>query len=269
MRRRQKIHRYRGAATNGSQCGPEIFDPPDSVPVMVLTQLPWNMNTSVPMRIENLAAEVALEYLPEHERSRTPFRCIQHLYSWLGGEELFEQVTSRWVWPREDKNWDRPSLGQQRWQRLSHQELEALIGEPYVECFHRAHQIASRTGATIEAVRLLRTHFSRLARCHGPQAAALGRKDLPVIDSSEAAGQLYGTSLAQWLFFPDPGGSAKLLSDEIVASRWDVQELTRQLLLSVRQNAEIFLTRLELRQDHAGFAGALVDYFASSGRFLG
>lgn len=262
MKRLGKIHWYRGRDTDGGQSGLEIYDPPDGAPVMVLSELPWNTNSSVTNMIEILAAEIALEYFPKRERSRPPFHCIEHLYSWLGGDDRFELVTFAWSWPRGKKQSERPSLGEPGWRKIELGEVEALIGESYVECFRRGRQVAPPVPSTIEAVRLLRTHFSQLAKCHGPLAAALSRKDLPIMDSPESKGQLYVTSLDQWLFFPDGEIGVKLLSDETVAARWDLWELNRQLLLSVRQIAEIFLTHLELLHDHADFASALAGYFA-------
>ncbi|HTV56638.1 MAG TPA: hypothetical protein VMI06_17205, partial [Terriglobia bacterium] len=199
MKRIEKIHRYRGWNTAGGQCGLEIFDPPDGIPVMVLTQLPWNVNTSVTNMIEYLAAEAALAHLRDRERSKPAFRCIEHTYSWLGAGDLFELVKFPLTWPRLKKNWDRPCLGSPAWRKLSRQDLEALIGEPYVERFRHIRQIPPPTETTIEAVRLLRTHFGRLARSNGPLAAALGREDLPVTDPPESAGDLFVTEIEQWL----------------------------------------------------------------------
>ncbi|HEX5481678.1 MAG TPA: hypothetical protein VFZ08_03530 [Terriglobia bacterium] len=260
MRKIAQIHHYRGWNAGSGQCGLEIFEPRDGVPVIVLTELPWNTNTSVTNMIEILAAEVALEYLPDRRRSRPAFRVIEHLYEWLTGEDLFELITFALPWPALKKNLDRATLGAPRWRRLKRQEV--LIGEPYVECFRRFRQVPPPSSATIEAVRLLRTHLGQIAKCHGPLAAALSRTDLPVVDPPESAGQLYVTGLAQWLFFPEKEHGVKLLSDEMVASHWDVWEISRQLLLSVRQISEIFLTHLELVRDRAGFASALVNYFA-------
>lgn len=262
MRKIAKIHHYRGWNAGNGQCGLEIFEPPDGAPVIVLTQLPWNANTSVTNMIEILAAEVALEYLPERQRSSPPFRVIEHLYEWLTSEDLFKLVTFALPWPGLKKNLDRATLGEPRWQKITQQELESLIGEPYIDSFRRVRQLPPPTPATVEAVRLLRTHFSRLAKAHGPLAAALGRKDLSIVDPPEARGELYVTSLTEWLFFPDRYIGAQVLSDETVASRWDAWELTRQLLLSVRQIAEIFLTHLELVRDRGSSDQAMVDYFA-------
>ncbi|HEV2416444.1 MAG TPA: hypothetical protein VGX94_01435 [Terriglobia bacterium] len=261
MKKVAKIHRHRGWNTDGGQCGLEIFDPLDGVPVIVLTQLPWNANTSVTNMIETLAAEVALEYLPERECSRPAFRAVEHSYEWLTGDELFSMVTFDLTWPGSKKISDRPHLGNPHWQKITRQEFEALTGEPYIDAFRRVRQIAHPTAATLEAICLLRTHFSRLAKAHGPLAAALSRTDLPLVDPPESRGELYVTSLAEWLFYPEGIIGAKQLSDRTVASRWDVWELTRQLLLSVRQIAEIFLTHLELVHDRGDLARDLVEYF--------
>lgn len=261
MRKIAQIHHYWGWNAGSGQCGLEIFDPPDGVPVIVLTQLPWNANTSVTNMVEILAAEVALEYLPDRRRSRPAFRLIEHLYEWLTDEDIFELVTFALPWPGLKKNLDRATLGEPRWQKITRQEFEALTGEPYIDAFRRVRQIAHPTAATLEAICLLRTHFSRLAKAHGPLAAALSRTDLPLVDPPESRGQLYVTSLAEWLFYPEGIIGAKQLSDRTVASRWDVWELTRQLLLSVRQIAEIFLTHLELVHDQGDLARDLVEFF--------
>jgi len=179
VKRIEKIHRYRGWNTAGGQCGLEIFDPPDGVPVKVLTHLPWNTNTSV-----------------------------------------------------------------------SHMS------------FRRVRQIPPPTETTIEAVRLLRTYFGRQARRLAPLATTLGREDLPGVDPPESGGELFVTELGEWLFFPNRIRGVKVLSDEAVASYWDMRPLTRQLLVSVRQHAEILLAYLELRRDHPDFSSALVEYFA-------
>lgn len=42
MKKIAKIHYYRGWRTGVGQCGLEIFEPSDGVPVIVLTQLPSN-----------------------------------------------------------------------------------------------------------------------------------------------------------------------------------------------------------------------------------
>ena len=76
------IHQYFGYWSDGGRCRVRIYDRGAMIPVIVLTELPNNHNTSVTNLIENIAAEVVLEQEIEHgERysdADPPFVLIEH-----------------------------------------------------------------------------------------------------------------------------------------------------------------------------------------------
>ncbi|MHB8527753.1 MAG: hypothetical protein ACYDD2_16625 [Candidatus Acidiferrales bacterium] len=268
MKRRQEIYRYFVLGVHGAECGLEIFDPPSSTPVVVLTQLPWNWKEHVGKAVEWLAAEVAVKYLPERADLRAPFHCIQHTYPWSGGDDVFELVTFDSPWPREEKRTGIPRFGQASWKMLTRSELEAMIGEQYVDAFRVLKRLPPPDSVTIEAVRLLRAHFGPLTKVYGPLTGAHSKPYLPVLDPPEFTGSLYLTELDGWVFMHGDKNGFEALTDEQVASRWKVSELVHHLLVSVHWLSELLLTHLELIGEEAEVAYAVVRYITNRGQFV-
>jgi hypothetical protein len=67
------VHVYDGFWQPGARCGLQIFPGADSIPLVVLTELPFNNNTSVTNLVEYLAAELLASYLPEYVGQSHPF----------------------------------------------------------------------------------------------------------------------------------------------------------------------------------------------------
>ncbi len=135
MKTLETVHVYDGFWQPGARCGLQIFPGGDGVPVVVLTELPFNNNTSVTNLVEYLAAEVLASYLPERIGRKPPFHCVEH-YPRGGGSRLpetFDLVTFDLAIPerRRVHGGELSSLGTPHWQRITRGELERLIGHPY------------------------------------------------------------------------------------------------------------------------------------------
>ncbi len=135
MKTLETVHVYDGFWQPGARCGLQIFAGADGIPVVVLTELPFNDNTSVTNLVEYLAAEVLASYLPEYIGQSPPFHCVEH-YPRGGGSallETFDLVTFALAIPerRRVHGGERLSLGTPHWQRMTRSELAKMIGHPY------------------------------------------------------------------------------------------------------------------------------------------
>jgi len=125
-------HSYRGYYHDGGICGVRIYqdvDRPGTPPVLVLTELPENDNTSITNLIEVLTAELIAAYLPSAlETDELPV-VVEH-YPVRGHlSEHYDRVTFDSWRPRIEHRYggDRIRLGVPEWRRLMPWELEALI----------------------------------------------------------------------------------------------------------------------------------------------
>ena len=59
-------------------CGLQIFPSAVDVPTVVLSELPYNRNTSVTNLVECIAAEVLQKYLSEQIGKNPSFHCVEH-----------------------------------------------------------------------------------------------------------------------------------------------------------------------------------------------
>jgi hypothetical protein len=147
----ETVFTYDGHWTPGAKCGLQIFPGTDGIPVVVLTELPDNVNTSVTNLIECIAAEVVEQYIPARIGSRPPFHCVEHYYPTESiPDETFDLVAFEFDTPQRQVGDDygirvspeaiiclagegRLTLGSPRWKRIGRAELEAMIGQPYPE----------------------------------------------------------------------------------------------------------------------------------------
>ncbi len=135
MKTLETVHVYDGFWQPGARCGLEIFPGTDGIPVVVLTELPFNDNTSVTNLVECLAAEVLASYLRERIGQNPAFHCVEHYPRERGSPlpESFDVVTFELTIPKRRlaDGKDRLSLGTPRWRRITRGELEKMIGRPY------------------------------------------------------------------------------------------------------------------------------------------
>lgn len=125
-------HTYRGNWHAGGVCRVRIYQGGELAPVIVLSELPENDNTSVTNLVEYLAAEVVAAHLPQAFEETEPPVVVEH-YPARGDDYLaehFDLVTfSSW---RPRLEWlggvRRVRLGTPAWRRLELEELAALIG---------------------------------------------------------------------------------------------------------------------------------------------
>jgi hypothetical protein len=147
----ETVFTYDGHWTPGAKCGLQIFPGTDGFPVVVLTELPHNLNTSVTNLVECIAAEVLEQHLPGRIGCHPPFHCIEHYYPTESiPDETFDLVTFEFETPRQQTGdgygirvfpeaivclagEGRVTLGVPRWKRIGRAKLEAMIGQAYLE----------------------------------------------------------------------------------------------------------------------------------------
>ena len=140
---RDERYCYRGNFADGGVCRLRIFEAEGQPPIVVLTELPDNTNTSVTNLVEYLAAEVISKFLP-HRWDFEPPAIVLENYPLrrsprsakrnLGKPEYdlvtFASWTPQAVWQAGIK---RIRLGEPAWKFLPLSEVAALIGEAEVE----------------------------------------------------------------------------------------------------------------------------------------
>lgn len=144
----ETVHRYGGFWGSAGHCGLQIFPGSDGIPVVILTELPSNDSTSVTNLIESLAAEILEKYLPNRVGERPPFHCIEHYPESRDHAATFDLVTFELNVPESQPSTlrvdlsgpvraatteNRPALGRLQWKPITRQQVEALIGRPYIE----------------------------------------------------------------------------------------------------------------------------------------
>jgi len=138
------VHHYRGLWTDadGGVCRVRVYEALGAAPVILVTELPENTNTSVTNCAEYLAAEVIARHFPARFGHEEPAVWVEHsppdAPGWYrrraGGGSGFDRVTfSSWA-PRQvvERGVARVKLGEPSWSPLSVAELAALIGEDAV-----------------------------------------------------------------------------------------------------------------------------------------
>lgn len=123
---------FRGYHSDGAICRVRIFEPSGRPPVIMVTELPENPNTSVTNMAEYLAAELLERHFPERVGLPEPVVWIEH-YPPRGKEgDDFDRVTFDDWRPRNDRfhNVWRRRAGDPDWRRLAPDEVVALIGAP-------------------------------------------------------------------------------------------------------------------------------------------
>src|SRR6266571_7056871 len=95
MRVLEVIYEYHGLWTPGALCGLQIFFSAIDVPTVVLSEIPYNRNTSVTNLVECIAAEVLQKYLAGQIEKNPPFHCVEHYPREDGSkvQETFDLVT--------------------------------------------------------------------------------------------------------------------------------------------------------------------------------
>lgn len=139
---RDERYFFRGMFTDGGVCRVRIFAAAELPPIVVLTELPDNENTSVTNMVEFLAAEVISKFLPHRWDYDPPAVVLEHyprrrslrFPDRPGGQPDYDLVSfSSWrpvaVWQSGIK---RITLGEPAWRHLTLDEAAALIGEDEV-----------------------------------------------------------------------------------------------------------------------------------------
>jgi hypothetical protein len=119
----ETVFTYDGHWTPGAKCGLQIFPGTGGIPVVVLTELPDNVNTSVTNLIECIAAEVVEQYIPARIGSRPPFHCVEHCYPTESiPDETFDLVAFEFDTPQRQ-------VGDDYGIRVSPEAIICLAGE--------------------------------------------------------------------------------------------------------------------------------------------
>ncbi len=125
---------YRGYYDEGGICRVRLFQDHVQSPIMLITQLEENRNTSITNMAEFLGAELGALYLPHRLEEREPFRFIEHY-------PQASQEDKRWGVEYSRVTFDsytpklfllhgvlRPKLGLPRWSYLPSHAVPRLIG---------------------------------------------------------------------------------------------------------------------------------------------
>jgi hypothetical protein len=131
-------HDFRGIWTDGGVCRVRIYEDDDRPPVVVLTEVAENRNTSITNLIEHLAYDVVRAHLPHRLEAIPPAIVLEH-YPVLPGRRRgasgtidVDRVTFA-TW-RPVAEWlggvRRVRFGEPSWARLDPDELRRLIGNP-------------------------------------------------------------------------------------------------------------------------------------------
>ncbi len=125
---------YRGYYDEGGICRVRLFGAGMVPPVIVVSQLEENRNTSITNVCEYLAAEIGAKHFPERFEQPEPFRWIEH-YRYPG--ERDPDLRETWSRVRFDSYTPRlvtlggvmrTKLGTPRWIHVPAKEMARLIG---------------------------------------------------------------------------------------------------------------------------------------------
>lgn len=127
-------HAYRGYYDDGGICRVRLFEEGARVPVVVVSQLAENRNTSITNMAEYLAAEIGAQHFPHRFEEREPFTWIEH---YRHPEERDPALRELWSRVRFDSYTPRlvsvggvvrTKLGTPRWVYLPPADVARLIG---------------------------------------------------------------------------------------------------------------------------------------------
>jgi len=125
---------YRGYYDDGGVCRVRLFTGEKVPPVVVVSQLDENKNTSITNMAEYLAAEIGAKYFPERFEQPEPFTFIEH---YRYPEEKGPALRELWSRVRFDSYTPRlvtlggamrTRLGTPRWTHLPVADVARLIG---------------------------------------------------------------------------------------------------------------------------------------------
>ena len=121
---------FRGYHADGAVCRVRVFEPAGRPPVIMVTELPENPNTSVTNMAEFLAAELLERLFPARVGLPKPVVWIEHYPPRGRSGDDFDRVDfDDWL-PRNERfnNGWRRRLGDPDWRRLTPDDVVALIG---------------------------------------------------------------------------------------------------------------------------------------------
>ncbi|MHB8647559.1 MAG: hypothetical protein ACYDAR_17400 [Thermomicrobiales bacterium] len=125
---------YRGYYDDGGICRVRLFTAEQRAPVIVVSQLEENRNTSITNMAEYIAAEVGAQHFPERFEQPEPFTFIEH---YRYPEEEDPALRETWSRVRFDSYTPRlvtlggvmrTKLGLPRWTHLPVNDVARLIG---------------------------------------------------------------------------------------------------------------------------------------------
>lgn len=129
-------YEYRGYHSVGGVTLVRLYDRQPAAPVMLLTELPENTNTSLTNMLEYLVAEIGTLLMPHRFDEDEPFTVVEQ-YPAQPESRVRELLHERYArvqfadW-RLRRQWlggvERKRIGQPSWRHLTHDELVALLG---------------------------------------------------------------------------------------------------------------------------------------------
>ena len=125
---RDERHPYRGLYDDGGVCRVRTYEAPGAAPVILVTDLPENENTSVATIAAYLAAELIARHYPDRFDHPEPVVWIEHYPT----DRDFDRATFATWRPMVAVvgGMPRARLGDPSWRRLSDDEVIALTGDP-------------------------------------------------------------------------------------------------------------------------------------------
>lgn len=123
-------YRYRGHWTDGGVCRVRVYEAPGATPVLLVTELPENENTSVTNMAEYLAAELIARHFPHRFEDAEPVIWVEHYPQGRGQRETYDRVIfasyvpmpcfSSGVW--------RVRLGEPMWRPIARDSIAHIVG---------------------------------------------------------------------------------------------------------------------------------------------
>ena len=138
IKTRVERHEYRGFCSEGGVCRVRTYEAPGAVPVILVSDVPENENTSITNAAELLAAELVARLYPDRFDHPEPVVWIEHYPRAAGddpqpiGRPSFDRATFTSWRPTVVYSGGvrRTRLGEPSWVRLSDEQVIALTGDP-------------------------------------------------------------------------------------------------------------------------------------------
>ena len=133
------LHAYRGTWDRVPEavCWVRVFEEDGQTPVIVMSEIPHNVSTSITNMAELLAPELIQRHFPHRFEELPPAIFLEHYVEErmrdgrLGRKATWDRVTFHSWAPR--RVWlsghERISFGEPRWEHLPEHEVEALLGK--------------------------------------------------------------------------------------------------------------------------------------------